>query len=272
MQKRFILLIDFSEYSSNLIRYAASWAEQINAELVLVHQAQVVVPSMADLAVREQILAQTKSDTLFQLQKLATPLINNSLSVEFRICLHSMDKCLDGLLAVPSDQLVFVGLKGTGALRKLFIGSVALNVIENSDKPVVAIPKEISHFSHERIFVAVSDKHRINVLALHHLLSFIHPDNTKVTFFSMTEEDEVSPETEQQLMELVRHFSTSYSADYKIFTGANVFEDIKTIINNRVEELLVVQKGSRYLSDQLFRRFLINELAYEGQTPMVVLP
>lgn len=36
--------------------------------------------------------------------------------------------------------------------------------------------------------------------------------------------------------------------------------------------MLVVQKGSRLLTDQLFRQFLINELVYEGQTPLIVLP
>ena len=44
------------------------------------------------------------------------------------------------------------------------------------------------------------------------------------------------------------------------------------VINNKIDEMLIVQKGSRLLTDQLFRRFLINELVYEGQTPLIVLP
>lgn len=55
---------------------------------------------------------------------------------------------------------------------------------------------------------------------------------------------------------------------HRIYEGSN----IKDVINSKVDELLVVQKGSRLFSDHLFRKFMINELVYEGQTPMIVLP
>jgi hypothetical protein len=57
-----------------------------------------------------------------------------------------------------------------------------------------------------------------------------------------------------------------------IYEGNNPFNDIKKVINNNNGQMLIVQKGSRLLTDHFFRKFLINELVYEGQTPLVVLP
>ncbi|MNE57231.1 hypothetical protein D3C80_1521830 [compost metagenome] len=67
-------------------------------------------------------------------------------------------------------------------------------------------------------------------------------------------------------------FSDRFNTDFAIYEGNNPFDDIKKIINNKNDEMLIVQKGSRHLTDQLFRKFLINELVYEGQTPLIVLP
>jgi len=76
----------------------------------------------------------------------------------------------------------------------------------------------------------------------------------------------------KNLRELCAMFVDRFNTDFAIYEGNNPFEDIKKVINNKIDELLIVQKGSRLLTDQLFRRFLINELVYEGQTPMIVLP
>ncbi len=56
------------------------------------------------------------------------------------------------------------------------------------------------------------------------------------------------------------------------FYDADVAARTRQLVGTTADSLLVVQKGSRLLTDQFFRRLLINELVYEGETPMVVLP
>ena len=134
------------------------------------------------------------------------------------------------------------------------------------------MPKEIDTFSHEKIFVAVTEKHPLNILELNKFLNLIDSKNTSITFFYLAKPNEKTKGIEKHLRELCAMFVDRFNTDFAIYEGNNPFEDIKKVINNKIDELLIVQKGSRLLTEQLFRRFLINELVYEGQTPMIVLP
>ncbi|MEO8961492.1 MAG: hypothetical protein ABI325_06410, partial [Ginsengibacter sp.] len=152
------------------------------------------------------------------------------------------------------------------------LGSVAIEIIDNINNIVVAMPEEISNFSHDKIFVAVTEKHPLNILALNNFFSFLDKQATTITFFYLAKPNETTIEIEKQLRDLSKLFADRFTTTFAIYEGNNSFEEIRKVINNKIDELLIVQKGSRLLTDQLFRKFLINELVYEGQTPLIVLP
>jgi len=272
MKKRFIILVDFSEYSANLIRYACDWGIQANAELLLVHQTIVLVPALTEQDSKQQIIKFANDEALHKLKALAKELIPPTVEVSFSVSETLLQVTLANLLEEPFDNLIFAGIKGTGLLKKIFLGSVALQVIESTKSIIVAMPKEIATYSHTKIFVAVSEKHLLNLLALNKFLSFIDSENTSITFFYLSKPNEKTNNIERQLVDLTAFFADRFDTNYAIYEGSNTFNDIKKVINNRIDDILIVQKGSRLLTDQLFRRFLINELVYEGQTPLIVLP
>ena len=52
-RNRIIVLVEFSEYSENLVNFAFSISEIIKAKVVLVHKISGVTPAMADEGVRD---------------------------------------------------------------------------------------------------------------------------------------------------------------------------------------------------------------------------
>lgn len=95
---------------------------------------------------------------------------------------------------------------------------------------------------------------------------------TCITFFYLAKPKEDTSGIELILNDLAKLFTDRYETKTAIYKGRNRISEIKKVINDREEELLIVQKGSRLWTDQIFRKFLINELVYEGQTPLIVLP
>ncbi len=271
MKKRFIILIDFSEYSGNLIKYAYDWSIRVNAELLLVHQTVILFPALTDHESRASLTQRANEEALQRLKALAD-IIPESAKISYLVSESHLQLTLHSLLAEPFENLIFVGLKGTGLLKQVFIGSVALQVIDSAKNIVVAITKDISHFSQERIFVAVTEKHPLNILALNNFFNFIDKEKTRITFFNLARPYEKTEQVEKQLKDLASLFGDRFETSYAIYEGSHSFTDIKKVINNKIDEILVVQKGSRLLTDLLFRKFLINELVYEGQTPLIVLP
>lgn len=272
MKKRFIVLIDLSEFSGNLIRYASGWALEAGAELHLLHQTFVMAPALSDPASKKNMALFTNQEAMKQLKALASTLVPDTLKISYSVSEHSLQYTLNEMVSTSYEQLIFTGIKGTGFLKKTLIGSKTLDVINITNYCFVAIPKEIAIFSHEKIFVAVSPKHSLNELELNRLLNFMNHRNTSLTFFYLAKPNENTLEIHKQLQEISNRFAVRFITDVKIFKGNSAFEDIKKVINNKVEELLVIQKGSRFITDRMFRTFLVNELVYEGQTPLVILP
>lgn len=156
--------------------------------------------------------------------------------------------------------------------KKLFLGSVTLQIVENVNNIIVAIPKGIDTFSHKKIFVAAKMTHPLNILALNTFLNFIDKEDINITFFYLARPDENTKEIKGYLSELATLFADRFNTSFEVYEGKDPFADIEKVINNKIDELLMVQKGSRLLTDQFFRRFLINHLVYKGQTPLIVLP
>ncbi|MDY0077873.1 MAG: universal stress protein [Bacteroidales bacterium] len=272
MKKRFIVLIDFSAHSENLIKYAYDWSKQVDAELLLVHETSILAPVLIDNESRVGIARQINADALRKLKELAGQILPPDLKVNYDVSEIYLQTTLEKYLAEPFNNLIMIGLKGTGLLKKIFMGSVATQVIDRTNNIVVAMPKEISSFSHEKIFVAITEKHPLNILELNNFLSFYDNKKTSLCFFHLAKPKEKIKPIENQLKELSKLFEDRFSTTYEIYEGSSSFFDIKKVINNRIDEILIVQKGSRHLTDQFFRKFLINELVFEGQTPLIVLP
>lgn len=272
MKKRFIVLIDFSKGSSNLLSYAYDWSKQNNAELLLVHQLIVIFPSFTDNVSRESLSQHAQQESLNKMKELAKATLPTTDKVSYLVSENHIKRMLMDLANEDFENIIFVGSKEVGLIKKMFFDSMAIQVIENTKNIVVAMPKEIDSFSHERIFVAVTDKHPINILELNNFFRFLDKSKTQITFFYLGKPDEEIDEIEKQLKDLTKLFAERYHTGYAIYEGRDALTDIKKVINNKIDEILIVQKGSRLLTDQIFRRFLINELVNEGQTPLVVLP
>lgn len=272
MNKRFIVLIDFSEYSSNLIKYACDWSQEANAKILLHHQTHPFLPAFAEKEARDYLIRETNDKALEKLKSLADELIPDSIEVAYYVSEIDFHQTLPELLTEPFENLIFIGLKGTGILKKLFLGSEALRIIGNTDNTVVAMPKGIDSFSHEKIFVAVSEKKPLNIEQLDSFLKFMDHQNTSITFFHLAKPNEDTTIIKKQLQRLSETYAERFTTSFAVYEANNRLDGIKGVINNQIDEILIVQKGSRILTDQLFRRFLINELVYEGQTPLIVLP
>lgn len=272
MKKRLILLVDLSKHSIDLVKYAAGWSQEMDAEILIIHQTLVLAPALTDGGAKQQIAEHVNAEATKKLRAIASDHIPPKINVSFLVSENNLKQLLDYALKQPFEHLVYVGVQQTDLLKKIFIGSTALQIINNTSNAVVAIPKGIDSFSHKQIFVAVTKNARFNVLELNNFLKFIDSTDTNITFFHLAKSNEETTGIEKKLKDLTELFADRYQTDYAIYQGKQPFEDIKKVINNKIDELLVVQKGSRLWTDQFFRRFLINTLIYEGQTPLVVLP
>lgn len=272
MAKRFIVLIDFSEYSAHLLQYVCAWGWREDAEVLLLHQNLVSFPALVDAEVKRSIIRQANADALQQLKTLASDHISQCPKLSFVVNEKPLPSLLSELLSESYEHLIFLGLKGTGVLKKWLLGSVVVDVVETVSDIVVALPKEAPMAAPETLFVGVKEAHPLNVPALQKLLThFCHP-LPAIHFFTIVNPQHDRLPVERHLKSLVSRFSAQTMSTFSVYETENTLGFIKEMIAHNPDVLMVIQKGPRMLKDHFMRQFLTNELVYDGKLPLVILP
>lgn len=272
MKKRFIILIDFSEYSENIIKYAYDMSLYTKAELIFIHQTSFLVPSFSDSDSKRDIIKEKNAESLKRLKELVKKYIVDISNVNFHTSEIDIKQTINKLLEQSYEHIIFTGTKKSSKLKQLFTGSKAVQVIDVINNTVLAIPKMLSSFNHQKILIGVTVVHPINILELNKFLSIVENKKIELTFFSIVKSAENTSEINKLLKNLAELFAEKFNTNTMLFEGTNPIANIRSIIKSNGSELLVVQKGSRMMYDKIFRKYLINELVYEGKIPMVIIP
>jgi hypothetical protein len=272
MKSRFIVLIDISEYSDQLIKFAYDWSKKINAKIVMVHSTPVILPALTSYESRKTLTANANSDALKKLTELTEAVIPQESSIRHLASEKPLVNIVRQLLEGHYSHLVFLGIKETGLLKKMFLGSEAVKIIDGIDNVIVAIPQNAVCRLPESIHVAVQKKYALNTFEFDKFLKFTGAEVKKIIFFSFITSADDAGAAEKYLKELVELYSDKRYATYELYRGQDELISLKKLITAKKNEFIVIQRGSRMLFDQIFRTFLVNELIYEGQTPLIILP
>ncbi|MBW7871033.1 MAG: universal stress protein [Flavobacteriia bacterium] len=272
MRKRFILLIDFSETSKNLIEYGCDWASHVYGEVLLLHQTPVQIPAFTDDKERNALIKKANQEAEEQLREIANGIIPPMIEVSYLASEKDLQHTLSELMEQSFENLILAGLKKYGFIKKFFLRNTIIHTIENTDNILVAIPNTLSDYSHKNIYVGISDKYQLNLFEFNRLLNFIDNKETRIVFFNLSRPEEDTSEVEKLLKEHADMFASKFRTFYEIYVTDSPSRNIQNVISGKSNELLVVQKGERLLTDYLFRKFLINDLVYDAETPLIVLP
>lgn len=273
--KTLISLVDFSETTEPLITFCADWCRTLRAhstpaDLWLLHHLTTQTPVIADEQTRKELLRTKRDDAERQLYTLAQSIAD--LNPRYLITEGNFTQTLNDLIAQTSASLVSLGLKSSGALKRLFIGSKASEIIDHCQTPIIALPTNISRFSIETLFISANRHYPINLLSLNKLLAFIGNSLKRLYFFTIIDDSNPIAAADTYLFELSETYRHTYLVGRFLLKSENFVQDLNTLLYDKQHELLVLQRGSRLLSDTLFRKSFINDVVYSGSIPLAVLP
>ncbi len=278
MKNRLITLIDFSIYSHALAELAVRWGRIASAQLVFVHEVPGLVPSMADTSSKDEIVKNEKEEALEKLRRF-TATETYEIDVRFVVTGSHLLTTINELLSEGFNDTILVGIKGTGMLKQMLIGNTASMVIDEINRTVVAVPDKLCAVPNEfcnlvpkRLVVSLNYKFPLNEEALNDFLNQYNNAIQEIEFISSVDNDEKEDKAKDYLNKLSDKYSMNLKSSYRVFIGKKHFEQIKNYVQSSPNTVLIVQKGSRNLTDLLFRKFLINEVIHDGSLPMVVLP
>jgi hypothetical protein len=271
MQKKtkWIVLIDFSDYSEVLIKFTERMCNLLELDIVFIHQVYGMAPALTDFETKLEIIEAEKLNALNKLKSITS----NTLfkNAKYIVSNKNLMSLINEQTHKNGINVVITGLKGTGVLKQLFIGSTTTQIVNELDTLTIAIPLQKEIFIPEKLIIAAHYKYPVNKLALEQVLSIFNAKISVLEFITViTNEDNIN-ESKKYLSGLSEYFS-SFKVETIIYQGDNVFDEIKNHMSDNKHSFLITQQGSRTLKDAIFRKFMINELVYHGEIPLIILP
>jgi nucleotide-binding universal stress UspA family protein len=269
---RLYVLLDFSEYSRSELLLAKKLNEWHGLEIIVIHQMAIPIPTLANHDMRLKLVYDHQREISRQWFILRDTVFDKFSVIKFEIIENPLLEYLENNLDADGLDIIMMGLKGSGTLKQIFIGSTVNKVIEYLNRIVMAVPKSLENFEPTKLLVSVHPNFEFNLSGFEVFLKYIPKSIHTIEFMTVARENDNIVEIENFLKKLSSKEYGNFTGNAVLFKGVDVFTQIKTFIAGKKEYFLVVQKGSRTFSDKLFRKFMVNELVFDGSIPMIVLP
>jgi nucleotide-binding universal stress UspA family protein len=279
--KTIIVPTDFSETAGNAVKYALQMSKMHSYKLVFVHvyslpflnpEAGMVydasfsaaMKAQAEKALRENI------DTLFESLGMHRNLLLTELEVVEAI---SLAGGIENINHKYNSNFVIMGTHGATGLKKFFLGSNAVDVIENTAFPVLTIPSDVE-FSEIKQIAYASDFKNMEV-ELKEVINFAKSFTAHVEVIHVAKDNEsvkikeIDPLFKQwqalnNYDNMNLHLLQSSSSNTT--TGA-----LKSILNDISADILVMFHKDRNFWKSMFEKSTTTELVYEWSAPILTM-
>ena len=270
MKKRFIVLIDFSDHSKQLLLLVNAWAKKANAELILVHQVVRPIPAMGDSEIIARLKQSGKKNALEDLKSFAKEVIGDDSAIRYLTDTTHLISIIESLNETDVIDYIFVGMNDKTIVDHLFLGSTAAELSKQLNKIILAFPTKHTDINVEMLYLGIREKHPLNEEAFQNVMAIINGVVHEIQFFSVIKPTDDQEKAERYLETLQARYKNQMNVSYTVCKEENPINAVKEyMLKNK--GFLVIQKGSRSLFD-VFRKFWTTEMIYNARIPIIILP
>ena len=138
---RFVVLIDITQASVQLLRFAHNVATNAQAILLIMHQSKLPIPAMGDSESHSSIKNESKTRSLDALRNYVGAIVNEECPIEYEVTTGNLQARLHSLEKSVGFEIVFVGIKNKGVVDKILIGNTAAKLASVTSRIIFAIPE-----------------------------------------------------------------------------------------------------------------------------------
>lgn len=150
--KRILFPTDFSVIAENAFIYALSLAEQIKAEIQVIHVVPIFEPEDKDIQIHPFMKAASRELEESELEEFAkeqkrlgrvvSVLQKEHVHLEFSFLKGDFLKVITDLVGSQGSDIIVMGTSGANTIDKKLFGSNTLNIIRSIEIPVMAVPSK----------------------------------------------------------------------------------------------------------------------------------
>ncbi|MEO7312911.1 MAG: universal stress protein [Chitinophagaceae bacterium] len=271
--KTILVPTDFSSAAANAARYAADFANSINAEKIILYNAYAmpIATEMTWALMESEQLKQASQSGLDALKMVLRPFCDPAIAIETMADFGFFSQRINDASEEMHVDIVIMGITGSGGLERVFFGSSALTAVHNTKLPLLIVPPEATWHGVDKIAWAC-DFHNVQETTPLHIIHDLL-ELTKAQLHVLHSNNHVKdfdPEMVQENIYLHKFFKDK-PFEFALLTEADLSEAIsKYVFENGIDWLIVVPKKHSWLH-HLFTKNHTKELAFHTHVPMLCL-
>lgn len=272
--KTILVPTDFSDNASNAINYAVEIAKLAKAKLILFHAFHVPVTN-SDMPIVVIPIEEIEEANIGRLKKIAKEIQsknNGSLNIK---CICKMGFAVDEiseLVTTKSIDLVVMGIRGSGNLSEILMGSTTTTLIRKDSCPVLVINQNVK-FKNIKKIVFACDYHEISDASiLKPLKEFVELFKSHVYVFNVVKELKTVTYVGKAATEsLLEHSLEGTDHTFHFAEQEDVIEGINLFAANKKADMIVMIPQKHTLLKNIFNASNTKKMAFHTHIPLLAL-
>jgi nucleotide-binding universal stress UspA family protein len=264
----FIVPVDFSENSTHALEFGLTMANKKQGKITLVH----VVESVYDLASQSAVAL----DGMFQeseqrLKEYVEKYKSEEIEIDFEILEGNPAINVAKIASERDANLIIMGMQGKGGIKKVLIGSTAIDIIREASRPVLVIPIQAKAPGIKKVTLALEFANHEEQFIDWIVAMAKRWDLALEILHIQTNQDF---REELAVLGMAGYLEKKYPGEaIKIHTfyASSASEGLEMYMEENTNMILVMCHQHRNLWDQIIRKSQTVELAYHTDVPLLIM-
>lgn len=261
---------DFSELSKVAVFYAARLAKKLKADVILLAVININASAASSIRwekLQEEMIKIANEDAAKLIQQIKDEIKGKlSISYQYNVGFPVQD-IIESFTVTNNIDLVIMGTKGATGLKKVLMGSNAAAVIDNSSKPVIAVPGE-AVFKPIRKIVYATDMENLND-EIRTVARFAQHFNAKVKVLHVIRGDSDKKFDTGQiaagLINITGYPDISFHVSRNDFTA----DEVDGFVLKEKADMLAMFTHKLDFYEKLFGKSITRQLAFHAHVPLL---
>jgi len=264
--KKILVPTDYSDHAKEALIYAIKLAKHTGGRINILHAYQLIPASIGlAITIEEHLRSQAEKD-MEQLIEDITPL-SNGISIKTTIMKGIPAPAIATVAAYGNYDGIIMGTKGASGLKEIFIGSVAGDVIKESQIPVLVIPKDASFQPIKNIVFAIGDYELNDPEVVTPLKELAQLYKSKIKIFHII----LDSEQEGKYVQTIKAIQgLDYSLNY-VIDNQKTDDNITEFVAQTEPDLLCLIRQKKGLFDRLFGENITLKQTFHTKIPLLIL-
>lgn len=271
--KQILVPIDFSEASRNAAKYATSFAKVFHADVLLLNV--VSPPIIADDSFLAPVMV-TQAEKVNESKRLMEGQVNFLAKQYPSRVSGSVTEGLpeDAVIEIAKNcatDLIIAGMKGKGKSNSIF-GSVATAIIRKRQLPVLLVPERATFQPMKYITLASDFAANMEVNRYQLLWEIAEQFSSEIDILNIEKSEGVM--TQDAIIGKMRTSRAFLKFNHQFYAlkVKNITKEILSFIKDHPTDLLVMVEHSHTMLERIFSRDHTQEMSYETEVPLLVVP